>query len=119
MKAFFMCLFIFSQLHSRANASECEQYSGLSLKAEVCWNEEHKAFLSKDCLTRDCDALMDIKLRFPASHPSRKINLETLACVKAGAKSVVLKDHDKDELSFCQFPDGSLRDVPSVELQLP
>jgi putative hemolysin len=119
MKAFFMGLLILSQFLLNAHAAECELYSGFNMKAEICWNDEHKAFVSKNCLPNSCDALMDMKFRFPANHPSKRINLSTLACVKAGATIVVLKDHDRDELSFCQFPDGSLRDVSSVELQLP
>lgn len=65
-----------------------------------------------------CDAVKDVKARFPASEKYQRTNLSAMACTRAGAETIVLRDKDQNEMSFCEFEDKSLRDASSVELVL-
>jgi hypothetical protein len=105
-------------LFSLQTALACETYQGFTMSEEICWNDGLKSYISKRC-AGSCQALGPFKARVPATVPERRINTSTLACKRIGAEVVVLGDKNKNEMSFCLFEDGSLRDAASVELLIP
>jgi hypothetical protein len=96
-----------------AIASDCEVRKGYTVSHEICWYEEIKAHVSKDCLSGKCAALKIKNISTAKSEPGS--NRTVSACTRAGAEVIVLKDPKGNEESFCEFSDGSLRSAASVE----
>lgn len=110
MKLFLLIAFT---LPSLTLASDCEVRKGYTVSHTICWSESIKGHVSKNCLTRKCDALT-FKLGPPVATVMGS-NRTVSACTRAGAGVIVLRDEKGNEDSFCEFDDGSLRSAASME----
>ncbi len=110
MKLFCLIAFILPTL---TFATDCEERKGYTVSHTVCWSESIKAHVSKDCLTKKCDALT-VKTGSPVKIEPGS-NRTVAACTRTGAEVIVLRDEKGNEDSFCEFADGSLRSASSVE----
>ena len=97
MKMFFIFVIMFSQI---VFADECLEFKGYTMSADLCWHEDLKAFVSKNCAMMKCDAVSDVKARYPATENKRRINSTSMACTRAGAETVVLRDKNENKASY-------------------
>lgn len=100
---------------ARSAFSACEPYQGIISEYSICWKDDIKAYVSESCLNSKCDALHKPSFKKETLDRSGGRNPAAVRCKEFGHKIVILKDENNDELSFCQFPDGSLIDVFSVK----
>ncbi len=89
------------------SAATCEVRVGLAGERRLCWQEVSQAWVSEDCLSRDCEALKATGPQAPVLHPGGH-NPGALACQKLGEKVTILRDKTGNEQSFCEFGDRSL-----------
>ena len=89
---------------------------------QICWNSEHKAWMSKNCFTKQCKALQYIKnprkIR-PSSEEGLVHNPSSRHCKGLKLEVEILRDKYGDEQSFCVFGDKSMVDSNALEMHNP
>lgn len=114
------CFIILCILTCAAYGADCDSYRGLSKPTRICWDDEHKAYVSSTCLKKkaSCEALTFLKKNQPIKLPVRLLtqgNPAVAACLYLKREVEVLADSDGNQVSFCLFEDGSLIDVNALE----
>ena len=105
----------------RISAAVCEKFSEAQGQFEICWDETWNAWVSKSCLTSNCDATLLLKNSFPKIERSpRKSSRNPLSdsCKFIEANLLILRDSRQNEYTFCVLKDKSLIDASAVERKI-
>ena len=118
MKIWQTSAFLFLFLLQGAVAAPCETFSSNNEKHKLCWNDEHKAWLSEVCSKKSCESQEFLKTKHQAPPKVHDLsggrNSSSLICSDMKLSLIILKDTHNNEQSFCQFSDKSLADANAV-----
>lgn len=120
MKALPVIFLLFAALD--VFGQECRKMESLRDTFSLCWNSEHKAWITKGCFTKQCEALQYLKnprrIKL-SSHEGFVQNPASRLCKELKLEVEILRDEYGDEQSFCVFGDKSMVDSNAVEMLNP
>jgi hypothetical protein len=112
---YFLMILLLSPALSRA--SQCVSFKMIKGTHELCWQDEHKAWISPSCLTKPCEALIALSKKHSLPKTASKdggSNPNTRLCHQLKLKILIMRDRHQNEQSFCQFADKSIVDVNAL-----